>query len=432
MSLPLAGEVRAALPLPPVEERAALPAGFAVGAARAGLKESGRPDLAVVAVSTPEPAAAAGRFTTNLVAAAPVRRSRAHLAASGGHCRGVIVTSGCANAATGAAGEDDQARVAAALAAGLGCPLEETLMAATGLIGTRLHVERIEGALADLLGAGLGTAAGDLTAAATAIMTTDTRVKLATCTLALPTDDGSVRQVRVSGLAKGVGMIHPRMATLVAIVLTDAVVAPELLDDLLGRAVGATFDQLSVDGDTSTNDTVLALASGASDTLPLRPRAQETAAFGAALEAVCRSLARQQAADGEGATTLLTCRVSGAADVTDARAIARAVVSSNLVKAAAHGRDPNWGRVASASGAARRADGAAVRLDPERLAISLAGRAVFGAGGPLAFDGPAIAAAMDAPELLIEVDLGLGEAAAEAWGCDLTEAYVRVNAEYST
>lgn len=418
--------------LPPVEERAALPAGFAAGAATAGIKASGRPDLAVVSVTTPRPAAAAATFTTNLLAAAPVRLSRANLGASGGRTRGVLVTSGCANAATGPAGEADQARVGETLAAALGCPPAETLLAATGIIGPRLPVARIEAAIRGLVPAGLTTAEAGLEAAAGAILTTDTRVKLATATIALPTDDGSLRQVRVSGFAKGVGMIHPRMATLIAVVLTDAAAPPELLSGLLGEAVGATFDQLSVDGDTSTNDTVVLLASGASETLPLRTTGQERASFAAALAAVCRSLARQQAADGEGATTLLTCRTAGAADLVDARAVARAVVSSTLVKAAVHGRDPNWGRIASAAGAARRPDGTAVALDPQRLAITLAGRPVFGAGGPLPFEREAVAAAMAAPELVVELDLGQGEAVAEAWGCDLSEAYVRENAAYST
>jgi glutamate N-acetyltransferase / amino-acid N-acetyltransferase len=418
--------------VPGVEQRAVLPAGFLCGAATAGIKPSGRPDLAIVAASGPEPAAAAGTFTQNLMAAAPVRLSRAHLQAGGGQARGVIVTSGCANAATGQAGADDQARVAEALAAALGCTTDETLLAATGLIGTRLPVELITSAVATLAPTGLSTEDSALEAAARAIMTTDTRVKLATTSLTLPAEDHSVRPVRVSGFAKGVGMIHPRMATLIALVLTDAAIPPSLLQALLGQAVDATFNQLSVDGDTSTNDTVFVLASGAAGAESLRAGSREATEFGDALTAVCRSLARQQAADGEGATTLLTCRTRGAADLDEARAVARAVVGSSLVKAALHGRDPNWGRVASAAGSALRPDGAAVHLEPGRLAITLAGTTVFEGGAPRPFDEGAVSAAMDAPEVVVDLNLRMGAASAEAWGCDLTEAYVRENSEYST
>ena len=218
---------------------------------------------------------------------------------------------------------------------------------------------------------------------------------------------------------------------MIAVVLTDAAADPALLQALLREASAATFEQTSVDGDTSTNDTVVVLASGASDAEPPRPGSSEAAQLGDALTAVCRSLARQQAADGEGATTLITCSVTGATDLTDARAVARAVVSSNLLKAAVHGRDPNWGRVAAAAGAALRPDGSAVDLDPATLTIGLAGSAVF-SGLPLPFDASAVSAAMAAPELLIEVDLGRGGASAEAFGCDLTEAYVLENSAYST
>jgi glutamate N-acetyltransferase/amino-acid N-acetyltransferase len=258
--------------------------------------------------------------------------------------------------------------------------------------------------------------------------------------------------VTVTGIAKGVGMIHPNMATMLSVVLTDAAAPPQVLWTLLRPAAARTWDQLSVDGDTSTNDTVFVLASGTSGAAPLSPGSPAAVAFGAALEAVARDLARQQAADGEGATILITASVTGAADDADARAVARAVVSSSLVKAAAHGKDPNWGRIAGAAGNAMTAsapileaaglapDLAAARaaqpaaLDPHRLRISIAGHLVFdGAqGGPLQFDRGAARAAMDAPELLIELDLGLGEGVGEAFGCDLTQEYVIENSEYTT
>ena len=416
---------------PSVEERAELPAGFLAGGVSAGIKASGRPDLGLVVVPGPEPAAAAAVFTANLVQAAPVRLSRRHLARSGGRVRAMVVTSGCANAATGPAGDDDQSAIAQAVAATLGVDVEATLAASTGLIGTRLPVDRVRAGLSLLAEESLHGDAAGWEAFGTAMMTTDSRRKTATTTIALPADDLSLRQVRISGVAKGVGMIHPRMATMIAVILTDAAASPDLLATLLREASAATFEQVSVDGDTSTNDTVVVLASGASDAEPPRAGSAEAVQLGAALTAVCRSLARQQAADGEGATTLITCLVTGAADLTDARAVARAVVRSNLLKAAVHGRDPNWGRVAAAAGAALRPDGSAVDLDPASLTIGLAGTAVF-SGLPLPFDAAAVSAAMDTPELLVEVDLGRGSASAEAFGCDLTEAYVLENSAYST
>ena len=419
-----AGQVR-------VEERAALPGGFVAGAATAGIKASGRPDLGVVAVVGPEPAAAAATFTRNLFAAAPVRLSRAHLAETGGFARVVVVTSGFANAANGPAGDADQRAVAGSLAQALGCEPRVVLAASTGLIGTRLPVDRVTGAVAALVPGGLAAADEGLAAVADAMMTTDSRRKAATATLELPGRDGGEVTVRVTGVAKGVGMIHPDMATMIALLLTDAAASPSALQAMLSEAVAGSFDCISVDGDTSTNDTVFLLASGAAGAAEPSPGSPEAARLAGAIAAVCRSLARQQAADGEGATTLITCRVAGAVDAMDARRIARAVVSSNLLKAAVHGRDPNWGRAASAAGNARRPDGSRVSLRPEALRIGICGTTVY-AGEPVPFDREVVRKAMDAPEVVIDLDLGLGPAGAEAWGCDLTEEYVRENSEYAT
>jgi len=420
-------ELFTALPtdLPPVERRAVVPHGFVAAGTACGIKASGRPDLAVFA-ATGRPAAAAAVFTRNAFAAAPVRLTQAHLAAtepggSGGYGRaqGVISTSGSANAATGPDGDADQAAIAAMFADALGTTPELTLCMSTGIIGTRLPLDRVEAGIAAVVGGGrLSAEPAALEAAAEALRTTDTRAKLATTTAG---------GITVSGIAKGVGMIHPRMATMLSVVMTDAAVDPATLHSLLRRAADRTWNQLSVDGDTSTNDTVIALASGASGvTCDADGRAADL--LGRAIEAVARDLARQQAADGEGATTLLTCQVSGARDDADARAVAREVVSSSLVKAAAHGRDPNWGRIAGAAG---NADAA---LDPTKLRIAIAGRLVYDgpAGGPAAFDRGATRAAMEAPEVLIRLDLGLGDGSGEAFGCDLTEQYVIENAEYTT
>jgi glutamate N-acetyltransferase/amino-acid N-acetyltransferase len=443
--------------LPLVERRAVLPDGFLAGGSAAGIKVSGRPDLAII-LATEGPAAAAAVFTPNAFAAAPVRRSRANLAATSDDPRGafgfasaVICTSGSANAATGPAGDADQAEVGRLLAAAAGIDEALILHLSTGVIGTRLPLDAVATGISSLLPT-LGRDPASLEAAATALRTTDSVTKLATTSIELPAPDGAPVRVTVSGIAKGVGMIHPNMATMLAVVMTDAAVGPEVLWDLLRPATARTWDQLSVDGDTSTNDTVFALASGSSGASPVAAGSHAAGALGAAIEAVARDLARQQAADGEGATTLITAAVRGARDDAEARAVARAVVSSSLVKAAAHGKDPNWGRVAGAAGNARLADAAVLEaaglaadeaaaragrpavLDPDRLRIRIAGHPVFdgSAGGPIAFDRAAARAAMDAPELLVELDLGLGDGRGEAFGCDLTEAYVVENSEYTT
>jgi glutamate N-acetyltransferase/amino-acid N-acetyltransferase len=450
--------------LPPVDRRAAMPGGFVATGGVAGIKASGRPDLAIVAtVNGPDghrvPAAAAAVFTPNAFAAAPVRLSQTHLAATDpsgagryGWATGIVSTSGCANAATGAAGDADQAEVAGMLAEALATPEDQTLLLSTGIIGTRLPLEIVRSGIAAVTPT-LTPSDDGLAAAAEALRTTDSLVKAATTTITLPDPDGlAVRSVRVTGIAKGVGMIHPRMATMLSIVLTDATVDPATLHGMLRPAAARTWDQLSVDGDTSTNDTVFLLASGAAGAAPVAAGTHEAAELGRAIEAVARDLARQQAADGEGATTLITTQVSGAVDDADARAVARAVISSSLVKAAVHGRDPNWGRIAGAAGNARLADeavlvaaglttsaarsraGTAAELDPDRLRIAIAGHLVFdgASGGPVTFDRAAARTAMDAPELLVRLDLGMGDGSGEAFGCDLTETYVTENSEYTT
>jgi glutamate N-acetyltransferase / amino-acid N-acetyltransferase len=443
-------------PLPAVERRAVLPSGFRAGGTTAGIKASGRPDLGLIVA--PEGASAAAVFTPNAFAAAPVKLSRTNLVATSrdprggfGYASAVISTSGCANAATGAAGDADQAQVGAFVSSTLGTEAARVLHLSTGIIGTRLPLDVVRAGVASLV-PNLAEEDASLAAVAEALRTTDSVAKVATTSLVLPAVDGEPITVTVTGIAKGVGMIHPNMATMLSVVVTDAAAPPEVLWSLLRRAAARTWDQLSVDGDTSTNDTVFVLASGVSGAAPLSADSPAAVALGAALEAVARDLARQQAADGEGATILITASVTGAVDDADARAVARAVVSSSLVKAAAHGKDPNWGRIAGAAGnavtasapileAAGLAREAAVAraaqpavLDPDRLRISIAGHLVFdgAAGGPLSFDRRAAREAMDAPELMIELDLGLGDGVGEAFGCDLTQEYVIENSEYTT
>jgi glutamate N-acetyltransferase/amino-acid N-acetyltransferase len=441
--------------LPIAEQRAVMPAGFRAVGATIGIKRSGRPDFAVIA-TTGVPAAAAGVFTRNAFAAAPVRLTRAHLAETGGEgpagsgwADAILATSGSANAATGKPGDVDQGVLARSLAAALGTVANRTLAFSTGVIGSRLPVDLVTAAIAARIPVEMAASDEALAAAARALMTTDSRPKWAAVRLALPGTEGALVPVTVCGIAKGVGMIHPRMATMLAVILTDVATDPPTLHGFLLRAAARTWDQLSVDGDTSTNDSVLALASGASGAAPVRVGDPGAAALGRAIEAVARSLARQQAADGEGATTLITCQVTGGHDDIDARAVARAVISSSLVKAAVHGRDPNWGRIAGAAGNAQAADawvleaaglapadaalraGTPVLVEPERLQIAVAGHPVY-AGEPLPFDREAVRAAMTGGEVLIRLDLGAGTGTGEAFGCDLTEAYVRENAEYTS
>jgi len=434
---------------PRVSHLAHVPAGFLAAGASAGIKFSGRPDFAlIVAEDGRVPAAAV--FTPNRFAAAPVRLSSANLRATGGtadhagFARAVIATSGSANAATGSVGDDDQAEIGRALAAVLRSSPAEILHLSTGIIGTRIPVERVVDTMARVIPGALGADDEALHSAAAALRTTDTTTKVASATVTAPGADGVEVPITVTGVAKGVGMIHPRMATMLSIVLTDATADPATLRSLLRGAAARTWDQLSVDGDTSTNDTVFLLASGRAGAADATSDAAARTALATALEAVARDLARQQAADGEGAATLITCQVSGATDDAGARAIARAVISSS--------HDPNWGRIAGAAGNAVLAEAAVLEaggwapadaaamagvpapLDPAQLRISIAGYLVYDGrtGGPVPVDKVAAAAAMTGDEVLIRLDVGLGDGSGEAFGCDLTEEYVRENSEYTT
>ncbi len=444
--------------LPAVERAARIPAGFLAAGIAAGIKGSGRRDLALVAAENgPVPAAAV--VTRNRFAAAPVRLSTANLQATGGtgaaagHARAVIATSGGANAATGAAGDADQAAIGEAVANALGATPEQVLHMSTGVIGTRLPLDKVTAAVALVTAGGLAASDEALEAAAEALRTTDSTTKMASVALAVPARDGDgAVEIKVTGIAKGVGMIHPRMATMLSIILTDATASPSTLHELLRATAATTWDQLSVDGDTSTNDTVLLLASGAAGPASADDDPAVHEALRTAIAAVARDLARQQARDGEGASSLITCQVAGAADDADARAVARAVISSSLVKAAIHGRDPNWGRIAGAAGnavvaeafileaaglspavAAGRA-GRPAAVDPDTMRIAIAGHLAYDGqqGGPAAIDRTAASLAMAAEDVLIRLDLGLGDGTGEAFGCPLTEGYVKENSEYTT
>ena len=390
--------------------------GFSTGATRAGLRSHGAGDDLALIVSDAGPVPAAATFTTNRLVAAPVVLSGRALRSSGGYAAVIAVNAGCANAGTGAAGLADAGRVRAIVAERSGVAERHVLLASTGLIGSRLEVGRIEAALPKLAPAASARAA---LASARAIMTTDSRPKQA----AVAVDLGAGRSARIGGMAKGSGMIHPTMATMLAFLTTDAPLEPTVLRDLLRHAVTRTFNQVSVDGDPSTNDSVFLLASGAEGGRQLRTTA--LAAFADGLEAVCRSLAQQIAADGEGARHRIDVAVTGAATDADARRVARAVASSNLVKAAVHGGEPNWGRIAAAAGRS------GARLDPARLSVRIGPITVYDRE-PVGFDERAASRELHRRVVDIGLDLGIGSGSGEAWGCDLSAEYVAINSEYRT
>jgi glutamate N-acetyltransferase/amino-acid N-acetyltransferase len=379
------------------------PAGFAASGVEAGIRRSG-PDVALV--RSLEPAVGAAMFTTNRVQAAPVVVSRQALEAA--DPQAVVVNAGVANAATGERGEADARATQAHAAELLGLAPEQVLVLSTGVIGVPLPLARLLG--------GLDLAAGQLSpdggsAAAAAILTTDSGPKQAAVSR-----DGFT----VGGMAKGAGMIHPCLATMLAIVTTDYALGPGEAKAFLQSAVEASFNRISVDGECSTNDTVVLLANGASGA----PR--DDVAFAAALDEVCADLAGQIVADGEGATVVLEIDVAGAASEAEARAIARRIATSPLVKTAAFGRDANWGRVLSAAGSASW-NGGFARLDPDRLSVAFNGTRVFASGAPVGAE-PDVEGAV----CRIELDLGLGDGHASYLASDLSYDYVRINAEYRT
>ncbi|MEJ2292375.1 MAG: bifunctional glutamate N-acetyltransferase/amino-acid acetyltransferase ArgJ [Deinococcales bacterium] len=380
-----------------------VPLGFEIAGVTAGLKASGRPDLGLV--YSPYPLAWALTSTDNVVKAPCVSRNRSRFT-SGAAVRGIVVNSGNANCATGERGTWDNEDMAGAVATALALArVQDMLTASTGVIGQPLPVERIREAVPALTSA-LGN---DSAAFADAILTTDTAAKQAEASL-----PGGARIV---GIAKGSGMIHPSMATMLAFILTDADIAQDELRALWPDIVARTFNQVTVDGDTSTNDMAVVLSS--------RQIRADRQAFAAALEEVATKLARKVARDGEGATRLLTVRVSGARTAVEARAAARTVASSLLVKAAVHGADPNWGRILAAVGRSGAVS------DLANLRIGVQGVTVY-RGDVLPFDPAAVSDNMKADEVLLEIDLAAGEATGEAWGCDLTPEYVHINADYTT
>lgn len=388
-------------------------AGFRVGAARCGIKSAeGEPDVALIV--SDGPCSAAGVFTTNAFAAASVRRSRAQLPAA--DIRAIVVNSGNANACTGERGAADVRRCAELAAELLGCRPEQVCTASTGIIGHPLPMDRLEEGIRRAHAA-LSAEAEAARAIERAIMTTDTRPKAA----AVRSELAGV-PFHVGGIAKGAGMIAPNMATMLAFVTTDAAVPPAVLQACVREGADRTFNRITVDGDSSTNDSVIVLAGGAA---PARVQAEGAgvAAFQDALGAVMADLSLQIVKDGEGATKLIEVKVSGAASPGDARKVARAVAESQLFKCAAYGGDPNWGRIVCAVGYS----GAGVK--PELTTVHIGSVCVFESGTATGGDA---SGQMQADRVTVRIELGAGPGSATLWTCDLTEQYVRINAEYHT
>lgn len=390
----------------------AQPKGFSASTTRAGLKKAGE-DVALIV--SERPAVAAAVFTTNLVQAAPVLVSKEHLRYR--THRAIVVNSGGANACTGEGGLADARRTARLVAAGLNCQPEEVLVCSTGVIGQRLKMDLLESGLARLL-ASLTREAGSRVAEA--MMTTDTRPKRASKRFKL-----AGKTVTIAGVAKGAGMIHPNMATLLSFVTTDAAISKAALNAALKLAVRRTFNRLSVDGDTSTNDTLAILANGAAENeLIKQASGTDFETFTKALTEVCRDLTMQVARDGEGARKLITLHIKNAPSESAAEKIAATINTSPLVKTAIAGADANWGRILAAAGRS------GVKFDVSKVEIKLGNLPVARQGGGLNFSEARALEILKRDEVTITVDLHQGEAQVTAWTCDFTEDYVHINADY--
>ncbi|MEM7436297.1 MAG: bifunctional glutamate N-acetyltransferase/amino-acid acetyltransferase ArgJ [Myxococcota bacterium] len=390
--------------------------GFRYSGVAAGIKSAGALDLGLIAADAPVPAA--GVFTRNLVRAAPVVLSERRL--RGGAAQAILVNSGNANACTGRAGHEVAIASTRAVAKRLGVAAKLVLPASTGVIGVPIAHGQIEAAVPKLVDA---LSARDTSTFANAILTTDRGPKEAGATLVV----GSTR-CRILGVAKGAGMIHPNMATTLAFVTTDAAVGHRALLSHLSRAAERTFNRATVDGDTSTNDSIYALASGASASRSVSSRGADADKFGSALTDVLESLVKMIVADGEGAEHLVRITVQGTRTHDDAVQIARTVGGSQLVKTAIHGADPNWGRILAAAGRA------GVRLNPDHVSISIGSVGIFDHGRPTMPPKTEAKAArvMRRPEYEITVEVGKGRGLGHYWTCDLGHEYVRINADYRT
>ena len=386
--------------------------GFLAGATRAGLKTRGGLDLGILYSEVP--CVAAGLFTGNRIKAAPVLLCQEHIA--GGRGQAIVVNAGCANACTGEQGVEDAAEMASLGAKKLGISAQDVLVASTGVIGMRLPMELISAGIEKVA---LSKEGGH--ELAQAITTTDTFAK----ERAVALDLGGMELI-IGGIAKGAGMIHPDLATLLCFLATDAAIDAGFLERALRRAVDLSFNMLTIDGDTSPSDTLLILANGLANNRKIEEGSAAAKAFQAALNEVCIYLAKCIARDGEGATKLIEVAVEGALSAADARVAARTVACSPLVKAAVHGNDPNWGRIIAALGRS------GAEIDGSKIDLFVNSICLMKGGSPHPFDDNEVREAMKGAEVPIKVRLNLGSYAATAWGCDLSEEYVTINSEYTT
>ncbi len=386
------------------------PKGFVAGATYAGIKKQKNLDLALLASEVP--CDAAGLFTRNRIKAAPVVLCQRRL--SGGKATGVVINSGCANACTGEQGMVDAEEMAGLAAVSIGTPSEQVLVASTGVIGHLMPMERVRAGVKQIA---LSRDGGH--ELARAIMTTDTVPK----EVAVRVKEGGYI---IGGAAKGAGMIHPDLATFLCFLTTDARVDAGFLQSALKQAADASFTMVSIDGDTSTNDTVLLLANGLAGNEVISQGTEQAEIFQQALEGLCIHIARVMARDGEGATKLFEVTVQGAPDKAAARQVARTVVSSALVKSAIYGNDPNWGRIVAAAGRS------GVEIVESKIDLYLDTICLVKAGRPQPFDHAEAVKHLSQAEVFFTLNLNLGSGSAVAWGCDLTEDYVRVNSHYTT
>lgn len=395
------------------------PKGFLASGLNAGIKNQTKKDMAMVFCSTP--CAAAGVFTTNLVKAAPVKWDK-EIVTTSPYVQAVVVNSGIANACTGAEGLGYCADTAAAAAAALNIPKTAVLVASTGVIGKQLPIDKIKSGVTALSKV-LGSSREDAKLAAEAIMTTDTKSKEVACTLEL---DG--KQVTVAGMCKGSGMIHPNMCTMLCFVTTDVAISHELLQKALSEDVVDTFNMISVDGDTSTNDTVLVMANGQAENTPITKEGEDYKTFCEALHFIMLELSKKIAGDGEGCTCLFEATVIGAKDKNQARTIAKSVVCSSLTKAAVFGHDANWGRILCAMGYS------GAQFDPEVVDIWLESKAgtikIVENGIATDYSEETATKILSEEEVIAKMDIKEGNETATAFGCDLTYEYVKINGDY--
>ena len=397
---------------------AASPTGWVAATAQCGIKYKGRDDLALLVSA--EPCSAAAIFTTNKVKAAPVRYDMELVRRSPASLRAVVINAGNANACTGPDGDAAALAMAQAVESALVLPADSVFVMSTGTIGVPMPIAKV---LNGIAAAATTLAPNHGIAVARAIMTTDTRPKYCAARVVLP----SGHTITIGGMTKGAGMIHPNMATLLATVTSDVAVNPACLDVALRAAAHLSFNSISIDGDTSTNDTLLVLANGTANNPQIEDLASpDGQAFLEGLTAVCQHLAKAVVRDGEGATRFVTITVRGATDNADAKQAAMTIAKSPLVKTALYGADPNWGRVLCALGYS------GAEIDPDKVLLSFGGMRVLEGGMPLPFDEKTASDLLNVPEITIDADLGLGDGIATVWTCDFSENYIKINAEYRT